>query len=108
MKRYKPELKRTIANRQGEYEIKPSMTEDPNGEWYRRGDVRALTVAGFVAIQIVPPFQCQASAGVEGVALECESVECNCVDELARALAFADDQPLRLHWICPAHGYKRL
>ncbi len=40
-------------------------------------------------------------------------VECNCVDESARARKKAESWALgsrRLspHWLCPAHGYKRL
>lgn len=66
-----------------------TANEEPDGEWVRYEDVEGLAF----------------TQNIEGVELECESVECNCGDMVERATGRAA-RPFV--WICPAHGYKRL
>ncbi len=48
------------------------------------------------------------AATSQGVNLEHESVECNCVEEATDREVMKDWPLAGLSWICPAHGYKRL
>ncbi len=115
MKRYKIEIE---SDPKRFYSVTLTMAEDPEGEWVRYEDVNVEIerIRRSYEHRISVLQEARHAKQAQLIHPNKEIPVCNCAEKSDSARKKANTWPewpvglkrLRPHWICPAHGYKRL